>query len=96
LSPELEERLTAAAADPALSPEALEALGPLMSALESAPSDAAQHVVDLKRGLVATLGETAAAALCDGAGSPAEVAHRFFRLRELLAEHALLGAPRAS
>ncbi|MCC7070568.1 MAG: hypothetical protein IT383_04555 [Deltaproteobacteria bacterium] len=82
-----DEALSALAAGGALDVDELEPLAVVMGALEAQTAPNAGAVASLRRGCAFALGDAFAAALCDDAGAPAEVAARFFRLRDLVRLH---------
>ncbi len=82
-----DEALSALAADGALAAADLEPLATVMGSLEALTAPDAAAVKSLSMGCAFALGEACAAALCTDAHAPADVATRFFRLRDLLRLH---------
>lgn len=87
-----DEALSALAAGGLLAAADFEPLVTAMGPLEALTSPDAAAVKSLSMGCAFALGDACAAALCDGAAAPAEVASRFFRLRDLLRLHEELRA----
>jgi hypothetical protein len=92
LDPAITARLSALADDRALTADGLDVLSPLLDALAALDRESTEHVGDLRVRLTAALGDRAGEALCDGARSAADVAARYFRLRDLVrAREAIAG-----
>ncbi|MBI1945440.1 MAG: hypothetical protein HYS27_07075 [Deltaproteobacteria bacterium] len=82
-----DEELSALAADGRLAAAELEPLAAVMGTLEAQTVHDPAAVESLRVGCAFALGDACAAALCADAAAPAEVATRFFRLRDLLRLH---------
>lgn len=95
LSAQVEEALAALAADAAaVDRAALEELAQVMDPLAADGGVDAVRCAALARGLREVLGDDVARALTDQAQCPADIAARFFRLRQLASVIDALSGPR--